>query len=625
MDLKIIYEDIKRRISQGASYTELHTLYPLMTKALYKKLSGKGKITRFNKTHESIKAIIDGNESLSIACGEPDRDILIGSLLGDGHIEQITKNEYTDTSIYRTAHCWAQIGYTKLLYEMLKPFSSSLTLSRPASGFQDYYIHLTTITSPIFSKYRNMFYKDEIKDVMDLDVISLLNWKSLSFWIMDDGTRRGGKYCFSLPIGFKPHYNEVRLKKISECLSDLFNINFRYGTDGQSYQLYTLSADRDKVIEYILPNIYPDFYYKFKCFPEECGEVYKGLVWYKDWSRIKTDLDHPFIIEHPYKEYITSTDVKFKKKFFNALFARTHVRGFPYSTCRKEELLEKWNNIKDYTVSIKKGILTCSPLVNSFPSFFMKHRYECRKRGNRSPYNIFLNRKKLKKVLDIQLKSGPNILNTNIKNAISVYGSSGLGMFNTGIARYLVNKYSNGIEILDPCAGWGNRLSAAVSLNKNYYGIEPSTKTYMALMDMKRWFEKHSSKSIITILKDVAENSEIYKDSFFDLCITSPPYFNLEEYSYEESQSYIKYSSYESWVDNFLKEMINNVYRSLKVDAYFILNVGDVGKFNLSKISMELCLKLGFSFEIKYSLKSFKRPGMNNPWKEPIFIFKKVV
>jgi len=137
MDLRIVYESIKEGVSRSLSYTELHELYPLMTKALYKKLSGRGKITRFNKTSESIRAIIGDDESLSIDTGEPDKDILIGSLFGDGHIEQITKNEYTDTSLYRTAHCWAQLGYTKLLYEMFKPFSSALTLKHPNTGFQD--------------------------------------------------------------------------------------------------------------------------------------------------------------------------------------------------------------------------------------------------------------------------------------------------------------------------------------------------------------------------------------------------------------------------------------------------------------------------------------------------------
>ena len=619
-----MYESIKEGISRGISYADMHEMYPLMTISLYKKLSGKGKITRFNKTSESIKAIIGDSESLSVDSGEPDRDILIGSLFGDGHIEQITKNEYTDTSLYRTAHCWAQIGYIKLLYEMLKPFSSALTLKHPVSGFQDYSIHFTTITSPTFSRYRNMFYKEGVKDVMSLDVASLLNWRSLSFWIMDDGAKRGGKYCFYLPIGFQPHYNENRLKKVSECLSDIFKMDIRYGVSGKAYQLYILSVDKNKVIEHILPYIYPDFYYKFQCTPEECGEAYRGLSWYKNWQMIKIAIEHPFISEHPYKEYVTSTDEIFKKRFFNSLYVRTIVRGFPYSTCSREELLNKWNNIKDSVVTNTGGVLTCTPLVNSFPSFFMTHRFYCKKRGNRSPYDIFLSRKKLRKVLSVQLRSGPNILNTNIKNAISTYGSSGLGVFNTGIARYLINKYCSGVEVLDPCAGWGNRLSATVSLGKNYYGIEPATKTYMALKAMEAWFKEHQEKSTITILKDGAENPPNYMDSFFDLCITSPPYFNLEEYSYEDSQSCKRYSSYESWVDNFLKIMIDNVYGSLKSGACFILNVGDVGKINLTEISMELCLKVGFSLENHYSLRPFKRPGMDKDWKEPVFVFRKV-
>ena len=154
---------------------------------------------------------------------------------------------------------------------------------------------------------------------MSLDVASLLNWRSLSFWIMDDGAKRGGKYCFYLPIGFQPHYNENRLKKVSECLSDIFKMDIRYGVSGKAYQLYILSVDKNKVIEHILPYIYPDFYYKFQCTPEECGEAYRGLSWYKNWQMIKIAIEHPFISEHPYKEYVTKGGYEpFKTRFKKA-------------------------------------------------------------------------------------------------------------------------------------------------------------------------------------------------------------------------------------------------------------------------------------------------------------------
>ena len=43
-----------------------------------------------------------------------------------------------------------------------------------------------------------------------------------------------------------------------------------------------------------------------------------------------------------------------------------------------------------------------------------------------------------------------------------------------------------------------------------------------------------------------------FSDKSFDFCFTSPPYFNAEEYSNEEVQSYKKYSTYGEWFDNFL-------------------------------------------------------------------------
>jgi tRNA G10 N-methylase Trm11 len=518
-----------------------------------------------------------------------------------------------------------------LIYEILKPFSSAITIKSPNKGLQDYHLQLTTISSSKFNIYRDLFYthfhnEEEYlrKDVLKETIGEQINWESLAYWIMDDGKSRGGKYCFSLCIGVQDHYTDDRVEKFVGILSDTLGLEFKWKKERISYSIHVLSKDSAKVKKNLLPYIFPDFHYKFKVHPDECGEVYRGLDWFKLWGDKRLNIEHPFLKKMSYKEYITTSNKNDKKRYEISLFNRTIARGFPYIRHNEEDLYIKWRSIQLCDVSVSEDkILTCTPTVNSFSNHYMNHRYHCRKINNYSPHSVFIDRKKLKKTLALQLASGPNINNTNIRNALSSYSSSGLGVFNTGIAKYLINKYSINDFVLDPCAGWGNRLCAASSLGKNYYGIEPSTRTFYALNEIKSKLKEYGVVSDIDIVNGVAEDSLNYKDSIYGCCITSPPYYNLEVYSDEDTQSFKRHPSYRVWLEGFLKVMINNVHRALVPGGFFVLNVGKFKSIDLVKDTRDLCLGAGFIYIHEYSLKPFMRPGMKNHWSEPVMIFKK--
>jgi DNA modification methylase len=54
----------------------------------------------------------------------------------------------------------------------------------------------------------------------------------------------------------------------------------------------------------------------------------------------------------------------------------------------------------------------------------------------------------------------------------------------------------------------------------------------------------------------VAENIHKYDIPKVNLILTSPPYYNLEIYSDEATQSVKNDQSYEQWIDAFLKPVI---------------------------------------------------------------------
>jgi DNA modification methylase len=69
----------------------------------------------------------------------------------------------------------------------------------------------------------------------------------------------------------------------------------------------------------------------------------------------------------------------------------------------------------------------------------------------------------------------------------------------------------------------------------------------------------------------------------FHYMFTSPPYFNKEEYSLDDTQSYLKYPKFEGWVSGFLEPMLKNVYELLEVGGECWINIADVKKGAIRK------------------------------------------
>ena len=58
-----------------------------------------------------------------------------------------------------------------------------------------------------------------------------------------------------------------------------------------------------------------------------------------------------------------------------------------------------------------------------------------------------------------------------------------------------------------------------------------------------------------------------------DMVFTSPPYFDREQYSDDDAQSFKSYPLYHDWRDNFSRPTLENAYNSLKSDRYSLWNI----------------------------------------------------
>jgi len=119
-----------------------------------------------------------------------------------------------------------------------------------------------------------------------------------------------------------------------------------------------------------------------------------------------------------------------------------------------------------------------------------------------------------------------------------------------------------------------------------------------------------------------------------DLVFTSPPYFCKEIYTDEETQSRIRYKTYEEWHDKFLIELLKRSYILLKEDSYCIINIQDVKikdkVYPLVNDTKTAGKRQGFTFEKEERFELSHRMGVtsednieNKRATEAILFFKK--
>ena len=82
-----------------------------------------------------------------------------------------------------------------------------------------------------------------------------------------------------------------------------------------------------------------------------------------------------------------------------------------------------------------------------------------------------------------------------------------------------------------------------------------------------------------------------YNDTF-DTVFTSPPYFNVERYSYDDTQSWVKYKEINEWNEHFLQRTLKNLWCSVKSGGYLLVNISDVytnSKWSTERGWLEIC------------------------------------
>lgn len=148
----------------------------------------------------------------------------------------------------------------------------------------------------------------------------------------------------------------------------------------------------------------------------------------------------------------------------------------------------------------------------------------------------------------------------------------------------LIRTFSkNGASVLDPFNGTGSTLVASHNLNRPATGIDLSVD----FCNIAKQRVGHDDNIKILHGDSFIEIDKLEGDSF-DLCMTSPPYWDILNMKRSaDKKEIVNYSDKENDMGNITnyKEFVNNlgelfakVHRVLKTNAYCLINVMDIRK-----------------------------------------------
>lgn len=151
------------------------------------------------------------------------------------------------------------------------------------------------------------------------------------------------------------------------------------------------------------------------------------------------------------------------------------------------------------------------------------------------------------------------------------------------LARDLINEFCPaGGSVLDPCSGWGGRmLGFLLSHAAKYQGFDVDERSTAGVEQMFRdllpFAEPKAAALIVRPFESAAEMAPDYiplAPESFDFALTSPPYYDVEQYD-GPLQSWRRYASFEQWIEGFYRPLLANACMALRPGGAFALQIGN--------------------------------------------------
>ena len=259
-------------------------------------------------------------------------------------------------------------------------------------------------------------------------------------------------------------------------------------------------------------------------------------------------------------------------------------------------------------------------------------------RGSNSLRDRFWNDAKLKRAIRIcfEFRSGDKLLRpTALRTALELVTGENVTNFKAQNAKAITEHLCPVLwgRVYDYSCGYGGRLLGIGSSNfkYNYIGVEPNTETFGYLNYLNNIILKATGVSS-TIVQSVSEE---YQPEDIDLAFSSPPYFNLEKYSNEETQCMVRYKTEDEWFEGYVTPTVERIFRGLNREGFFATNIADYKSYDRKEpykvVDRWIRTAEGLGFKHVQTIKMLltTRPGVGNDRKqgrekwEGVYVFSK--
>ena len=236
-----------------------------------------------------------------------------------------------------------------------------------------------------------------------------------------------------------------------------------------------------------------------------------------------------------------------------------------------------------------------SQLLNNW---FREVQYKAKNiRAKYTPYEVLMSDELLEQAF-AKIDKKPDYYNmgSDAMNFVSFVTNEGsmvskVATFSPNLARKIYESYCpklNGV-IYDYSCGWGARLLGALAprFNYTYYGTDPNSELNVQLNDFAEFItdtlddDKYLPDGTLNPRYKKRYDIRCQGSEFFvpewegkvDVAFSSPPYFNVEKYCEETTQSSTKNDTYEDWVNLFVVPTTQNIWRYVKPGGYCLINL----------------------------------------------------
>jgi DNA modification methylase len=325
---------------------------------------------------------------------------------------------------------------------------------------------------------------------------------------------------------------------------------------------------------------------------------------------------------------------KRRKHYLKRALEYWRASGFPYVRLSPSQVDSQYRALANTRLEASQdGHLLGSSCVGlRLANSYHPQMWHARSHGHkRSPFDYFQDDYHLRNMLERAPRFWPNKRCWSpqaVRNLARIYSGGRVANFRPVVARSVVHRFSGiGDLVLDFSAGYGGRLLACLTLGRAYMGIDPAAKQVFGLKRMYDDLRVYSSARV-EIVRGCAEEAlaDVRRQSA-DLVFSSPPFFKLEVYSDEPSQSAHRYATYDAWRSLFLQVVVAQSHRVLRRKGFFAINVSNHRTAPLESDTLRLASKLfrhSSTISVEMRARPLERSQNGRAFRtEPIHVFQK--